>query len=106
MAMEFETKLSPEIIRQRLSAGTRPMNFANGLSEHRLLFKWNKNNTFYLFKTGGIFLHHPLCLLWEGSKPATALLTLLGNSRLRKRQKSRLPAFLVSGGSTYCLAVF
>ena len=54
--MEFETKLSPEIIRQRLSAGTRPMNFINGLMKYRLLSKWNKDDTFYLFKTGsGIY---------------------------------------------------
>lgn len=58
--MEFESKLSCEIIKQRLLAIAKPINYWNYISEHQFLAKWNKNDSFYLMETGGIMSARPI----------------------------------------------
>ena len=53
--MEFESKLSPDTMKERLITNSLPLTYSNYLSAHKLLGKWNKDDTFYLLKTGGPF---------------------------------------------------
>lgn len=57
--MEFESDISYEQVKQRLLSKTEPFDFSNRLSENTFLAKWNGNETFYLYKTGGIMSWRP-----------------------------------------------
>lgn len=50
--MEFTTSLNNEQIRRRLSMYAKPMKRGAYLDEHQLLFRWIKDDTFELLKTG------------------------------------------------------
>ncbi|MCL2496883.1 MAG: hypothetical protein FWF04_05650 [Clostridiales bacterium] len=60
--MEFESSLSCEQVKSRLLTVTIPLTFSNIslYSEGNFLAKWNKNDTFYLIKTGGSGIINPM----------------------------------------------
>ena len=57
--MEFETTLSPEQIKARLLLYTKPLMLLDAPTDHQFLSKWNRDDSFYLFKTGGVFSVRP-----------------------------------------------
>ena len=100
--MTFETKLSREAIKQRLFIFANPINFSNCLSEHTLLFKWNKDNSFYLLKTGGYSMR-PI-LPFVGKIDAQDSSTyIIGKFDLTKSEKVMLACFF---GFAWILVLF
>lgn len=58
--MEFKTDLSQNQIRQILSLKTKPFSNFELASEIGFLSKWNHDNTFYLWKSQGLFSVRPV----------------------------------------------
>jgi len=91
--MRFETKLSCETIRQRMSIFANPIKSSNYLSEHKFLFKWNTDNSFYLLETGGSFSMMPI-LPFVGKLDARDNATyIVGKFALARSAKVMLACF-------------
>ena len=58
--MEFESELTYVTIKQKLLSITKPLNYWNHLAEHQFFAKWNKDDSFYLMKTGSILSVRPI----------------------------------------------
>jgi hypothetical protein len=54
--MEFESKLTPDQIKYRLTVLTLPLNGSTSYLQNQLLSKWNKDGTFYLLHTGDWYM--------------------------------------------------
>lgn len=93
MEMEFESKLSREIIKQRLIAFTKPVNYWNYISEHQFLAKWNKGDSFYLMKTGGIMSVRPLLPFVGKIEVRDNITYIIGKFTLMKSAKIVLACF-------------